>query len=541
MAFVLRLLFTQAALTGAGTPTLARHLNAHPDINPAFKPFNCSTIDNWLSNRLYTGVYVYKKFKLDIVADVRVRQRYSDDDQIVQENFCEPIIERELFCEANACRQRRKRSTVATDSQEDSKMIRPQLPPTSVKNCLAGLVRCDGCGACMTPTSHSEEGRNRRAYYRCPRNVEHTCRNSRHVPIEWLDSLVMDTLNGSLFSDANTSCSTSPRLEALIAAVRRELELRQQSSESPIPQLLREIEVLEEQANGWTLSLGNSQISNEVRQRLQGNLDDVLRRKRLNENRIHELQSISQTIDVVCDRESVIRSLQRLSGIIANGNPSRVNLELHLHIDCIRCNADGKVTLRTCQLGAFSGALSILRTEETATGEPMSADPGYRVRPRRRAPLRLYGEADYDDVLRDLAAFAADPHRFSGINEHWFDERTFTIPVQVGWAEKNALIVAAKRKQGLTEHAIAVEQNVSLPTVRKALKIAKKTDPELASLPRKMPRARWDETHADEVFRRKQVGESLEALAREYKRCDETVRKAFIRGRKRAEEKNSAL
>ena len=79
-----------------------------------------------------------------------------------------------------------------------------------------------------------------------------------------------------------------------------------------------------------------------------------------------------------------------------------------------------------------------------------------------------------------------------------------------------------------------------MPTIRKALKIAKRTDPDLAALPRKMPRARWEESVADEVFLRKQAGESMESIAQHYRKCEETIRKAVVLGRKRAIEKRSA-
>lgn len=557
-AHVIRLLFDRAKETGAGAPALTRYLNEHTDISSTLKPFHSATIDNWLSNRLYTGAYVYNKFRVDVVDDVRVRERNEEAELIIQEDFCEAIVGKELFCAVQVVRERRKRPGFSACANDDRRLLRAQLPPTSVTYCLAGLVRCDHCDACMTPTSHREEGRNRRAYYRCPRHIDGVCNNSRHVPIDWLEGIVMRRLGQSLFadtafaavkssenstlemqSDANELTIAHARIDTLIEEVRHELELRQQPSSSPIPQLREEILILEERRNGWMLCVGSTQISSEVRHTLLSNMRDAENRLQILRHRIQELESVSQTIKIACDRDMVMSRLTRLTEIIRNGNPSRLNLELSLHIDCIRCSADGKVMLRTCQLGAFSEALDVLRTENSSEEESLSIDTECRVRPRRRAPLRLYGETDYDDVLRDIAAFAADPQRFSGINEQWFNEETFSIPAPMGWAEKNCQIVAKKRKEGLTEQAIADELKVSVPTVRKAIKIAQERDPDLASLPRKMPRPRWHETHADEVFRRKQAGESQESIALHFKKCEETVRKAIVIGRKRAQELNS--
>lgn len=548
-AYVLRLLFERAKETNHGAGRLAKFLNEHEDISQDLKPFFSTTVDYWLQNRLYIGEFVFNKYSLDVVEDCRVRNRNDEEDLLVIPHFCEAIVPEELFNEVQALRHRRKRPKDLSSTA--CKLIKPILLPTSVKYALAGFVRCGSCGASMVPTSHGSDTEKRQAYYRCPRRSEGNCENKRHVSADWLEHVVFDELKRSLIGDSlnpseifgadeSSPLALSTEIELLIAEVQNALQMLQQPDHSPIPSLQQQITELSVRIQGYLMSISSINLSSSARELLERQLSESIEKKRTLENRVCEIESIVTHSAAACNQSTIIARLTCLSEILQTGNPSRLNLELSLHIDKIDCHKSGDVVLRTCKLGAFRDALPLLAVDEGIEDELVPLASPRKVKPRRRATLRLQSDGEDENELQALAEFAADPNRFAGINEKWFHERTFSVPVPMGWAEKNARIVAEKRKQGLTEQAIAVEQNVSLPTVRKALKIAKKTDPELALLPRKMPRPRWHETHADEVFRRKQAGESLESLARQYKKCEETLRKAVVLGRNRAEELNSA-
>ena len=165
---------------------------------------------------------------------------------------------------------------------------------------------------------------------------------------EWRDDPTME-----MRSDADTASDVRPSIDNLISEVRRELEQMQQPNASPVPELRRQIEVINGQKNSWLMSLGNSQLAPELRLLLEETLNDALSRKRTLEARISELESISATVDITCDRELVMERLERLSEIMASGNPSRLNVELSLHIDAIMCSSGGRSHSSNLPTGSF--------------------------------------------------------------------------------------------------------------------------------------------------------------------------------------------
>jgi len=556
-AQAIRLLFEQALECNSGAPQLTKYLNAHPELRQLGNTFHSSTVDSWLSNPIYIGTFVYKKFSVDVVDDFVVRQRNPEDQRLYIDQFCPAIVDTVQFSDVQALRSGRKKKQILR-GEDDGKQIKPQLRSTSVKYCLAGLVRCGACGASMTPTSRRNRDERRHAYYRCPLHTDGTCGNRRHVPISWLDGVVMGALSQSLFgsavvktfdaeeihspnleSDRDWSKAVSPEVDALLVEVRRELQNLQQPSVSPLPAISQQIIEIEKKMRGWMVSLGDSENSPEVRRLLQKELADAVSHKRLLENRRREIESISATQEIACNRELIIDRLSRLAEVMAKANPSRLNLELSLHVDTIRCGAEGNVILRVCSLGAFSNAMTLLRNDDHVPMDIVTTDAAYKVKARRRATMKLYGDEGNTHELRDLADFAGDPDRFAGIGEKWFQELTFSIPQTMGWAEKNSLAVAERRKQGLTVDALAADFKVTPPTIRRALKFAAVADDELKSLPRKMARARWHEDHADEAFRLYQSGSSMDELAGRFRKCTETVRKAIAIGKRRSSENQS--
>ena len=68
----------------------------------------------------------------------------------------------------------------------------------------------------------------------------------------------------------------------------------------------------------------------------------------------------------------------------------------------------------------------------------------------------------------------ADPHRFAGLNQRWFETKEFQVAPVLGWAERNADEVYKRwQESGLKKYKLAEEFKVSTPTIRKALKIAR--------------------------------------------------------------------
>jgi DeoR/GlpR family transcriptional regulator of sugar metabolism len=68
---------------------------------------------------------------------------------------------------------------------------------------------------------------------------------------------------------------------------------------------------------------------------------------------------------------------------------------------------------------------------------------------------------------------------------------------------------------------------VSVPTIRKALRIAVKADPSLKSLLQKLSRLRWEDQHYQEVAELHQQGLSLGELCRHFGRSEPLIRAAL--------------
>ena len=172
---------------------------------------------------------------------------------------------------------------------------------------------------------------------------------------------------------------------------------------------------------------------------------------------------------------------------MALNNPTLGNLKTSLHIDRINCFEGGAVVMRTCKLGALTGAVEMLANDTTQQVAPADAggDGVDRATPRRRVRLRVDGGAD----VRAAANTAADPNRFAGLDKQWFWEDTFSIPEKTCWAKEHAAEVAEARAEGMTMERLA-ECFRAVPTIRAALRYAASTDESIKLLPRKMPRSR---------------------------------------------------
>lgn len=163
--------------------------------------------------------------------------------------------------------------------------------------------------------------------------------------------------------------------------------------------------------------------------------------------------------------------------MLASNNPSMGNLELSLHIDRIDCFED-HVVVRLCRLGALTGAVEFFAApgEESDAGqEACPATDPKPVKPRRRARLRIDDADSPGDDLKAIALWAADPHRFAGLDDRWFEEIVFEIPRKVSWAEAHAEdVYRRKQESGLSLNKLVGEFGVSRPTLAHAVRIAER-------------------------------------------------------------------
>jgi len=206
-AWIIVKLFREAAATSWGTTKLARFLNGDADIPEKFKPFQPSTIGYRLDNHIYYGELLWDQNATGIVDDTRVVERNAEEDMLRVPDFCEPIIDRELWEQVQAVRQmRRDRIAEARrrKAEANGKLIEPPAPGVSVKYLLSGLLFCSECGLRMTASSTAEyvnkSGEAKRyVSYVCSGYLAGHCENSKSVPEQWLREVVVSKLRERLF------------------------------------------------------------------------------------------------------------------------------------------------------------------------------------------------------------------------------------------------------------------------------------------------------------------------------------------------------
>lgn len=541
-SWIIRTLFATAAEKGWGATRLARFLNGHPEIAAELKPFHTTTICRWLDNPIYCGELVFGRISTGIVDDARVTQRNPDDELIRIPDFCEPLVSREQWTEVQSVRQvRRDRLSQRKlkRSLPDGKLIAPPAPGLTVNYLLSGLVYCGHCGLRMIASSGRpytmKSGETRRyTTYVCPGYLDRACPNNRRVSEPWLREQVVNRLLTRLFpklgGDAEGRGSNS-WLTDLIDEVRCELTTLAQAERAHGPDCEQEIATLEGKKSGWLQSLANPNMPASIRDAILSEWSEADARVQELRSRLQENENREHLVEQAVDESDIMASLGRLPEILAASNATLGNLELSLHIDRIVCHSNGQVVMRTCKVGSFTEALDMLTRTSTPpepVDGPSEKDDQSRGVPRRRGRLRVDKSAAGKVDLRALADFAADPNRFAAIDDRWFCTDRFQLEKRKGWAEQHAAQVAARRREGLTEAALATEFGKTIPTIHAALRYAAQDDAALAELPRKMPRARWHEDHALEVASfKKESGMGTDELASHFGKSDTTIRKAL--------------
>lgn len=201
--WIARMLFERADETGEGQTRLAKFINHHPDVPKKLLPISGSTIGTMLDNELYYGDFHFPKHCTDIFDEVRVCESNDPRKIMIVNQFCEPIVSRELWDRVQTVRNsRRKTFGQARDQQaEPDKLIRPLVSGVGLKHLLSGLARCGECGAAMRPigTSTTKDPTCKYVYFVCPRSIDGICSNKKSVPRNWLIQQVVELIKTSLF------------------------------------------------------------------------------------------------------------------------------------------------------------------------------------------------------------------------------------------------------------------------------------------------------------------------------------------------------
>jgi hypothetical protein len=476
-AWIVQLLFMKAEESGYGSSRLARFLNEHPDVPADLKPIHGSTIGYLLKQPLYTGRLVWENVNTAVVDERRVYQRNNNADRLVVDNFCPPLVARERWEAVQQQRRQRSAGLLAARNAATTadKQIKPLARGLVLRYPLTGLVRCALCGRAMTPASskaYVTKGGEQRRYtgYVCPVVSSGNCENKTRVPEDWLRKTVVDALLMRLQllpSPEGGLANHEQMLATLTALVEREFKQMTENRPSQAAAYQSEIIDLQRQMTGWSLSLGRPELPEAIRRKLEQEWQNASEREAELQRLLSAEAVLQQQQTLTVDSDQVRESLQRLHESLLGDNATLANFQLALHIDTIRCYPTGQVVMRTCKLGIVPNVEELVARFQTSTdGSANTASHS-----RRRGRLALDGEIADDDG--NAEHFVLAPDRFHGLPEEFFWEQSFSIPKKQSWAERHANEVHERRQApGMTFPKLSEEFGKSIPTIRKALKIA---------------------------------------------------------------------
>jgi lambda repressor-like predicted transcriptional regulator len=248
--------------------------------------------------------------------------------------------------------------------------------------------------------------------------------------------------------------------------------------------LLRELDQISSQRKGWNLSLSDPNLPQSVRNEIHTVYQQAEQREQEINLQLERHQKREAYAEQVLSPELVLDSLNRLDDVLAGDNATRSNLELSLHIDRIDCFSDGHVKMKMCKLGAFPECLEFLKysnpeVEKNLENSDSLDGQSKKAVPRRRAKLRVDSIGPESQDLDAAVTFAADPHRFSGLSEEWFEVFEFDAPCKMPWYQRHAAEVFQRRQEAnLTFRQLVEEFSVSKPTISKAIKFYLEQNPD---------------------------------------------------------------
>lgn len=542
-ATAMRLAFERAVVTGEGDLRLSQWWNANPEIPVEFKPVSPFTTGYRLENPIAIGTLRWGANRTGVINDSRVVEPNPDGVELIP-NFCTPLVSVELYERVLKLRRARSENIKAARKVKDAhpnnstKLIAPQARGLTLKYLLTGLARCGCCNASMRPLPSgrkSKAGR-RYVYYTCPRHYDGACGNGRHVPEDRLREAVIARLRTRLFPLPCPAGDAPLWLPELLEMVRHEQQ-RFQVDEPDRPAAVKEeLRQLDQQLTGWSLTLGNPNLPATVRT----DIEDRYARAKLRQQELQQSLDDRKAVDEhrgrAFDPKAVIAALHQLGDVLARHNPTLGNLELSKHIDVITCYPDGRVEMRGTRPGVFEGGVELLSVGDGQAESSLTS--GYApVIPRRRGRLRVPSlSAAGNSLNMDMRPTVSPKQSADWSGPFSWGEPT-ALTEKLSWSEQHAAQVAQGRASGKTHEELAAHFAVSVPTIRKALRIAAK-DAGSLTLPRKMPRPRWPEHHFQEVAKMAGQGMSLKELCQHFQRSEPLIRKALQLANEHAQHEN---
>ncbi len=298
------------------------------------------------------------------------------------------------------------------------------------------------------------------------------------------------------------SLMNNPRFQQFLDMIQAEMDRRRPDLVHRTAALDAERNTLMGKCAGWMESLSVPHLPHAVRSDLVRQYDAAKQRITQIDGDRSRLAIEQEEWQQVVEPRAVAEALANLHDVLEQDNCSAGNIHLAHHIEGIYCDDVGNVTIRTCKLGALAGAVEVFREAVDATDFQAGVEQKPIYRSRRLTYRDIQGTVESLDEADALNDFAIDPGRFDGLGPEWFQEDVFHVPERLSWVEAHAVEIAQFRlRTHLSIAKVALEFDVSDPTIKAALKIAKEqhgidaTGREVS----KPSRKHWAKEHAQEV------------------------------------------
>ncbi len=460
---------------GWGRRRIAGALNADADFVRKHGKVSESLVGSIITSTTYKGRYRYNFKATDIEDDCHISQKKDPEDVIYVDDFCPAIIDLAILDKVHADCRRRSEWAVqvrGTDRRADEKQIRPIAPGLILVYPLRGLVRCGRCRAAMAPSasgSKSKRGK-RYHYFGCPRAGDGRCPNNRRIRGDWLWDVVIARLREVLFPLPRSPDDQCPDwLAELIAETQSHLTLRLDQDQQRQPMLELEARAIDDQVIGWTETLSKRDLSSLLRTQVEQHVTLALQRKQEIACELDSLSSRKARVADILDPKKALDRLQQLARLLAEGNPSDVNVELSRHIVSILAYPDGSVVMKTNRLGVFEGASEILSGDGVGFDVqcPADSEPDeIQIRPRALSRRRTTGSPEGGALVRCNGSIEAPIH----LPAKWVDAAIFQMPASTSWVDQHAEEVFLRRQAARLSYArLAAEFGVTPPTCRAAV------------------------------------------------------------------------
>lgn len=470
-------LMHKAIKTGWGPTRLAQWLNKRDDISAKYKPFLEPTVKRWLVDPINVGTYVWFEHNTDIVNNSRVIEKNLDEDSIDRiEGFCPAVVERDVYEKVLQMAEARRRPR---ETDKDGKIIKATSAGRTLEHPLSGLVLCECNGSMIASTSGGKsKTRTYRYVYRiCPRSHNGACDNHRHIREEDLEKAVFTRLRARLLPAESQDGEVPAWFPEMVALVQQSVDEMSQAKPDMIAAKKEQIAKIEAKLQGWQMTLGQPNLPLSVCEDIFEKYDAGKAEIADLQSELNQIEAFEQQLNHVIDPNAVLERLQRLDQLLADGNPTLLNIELSKHIEEIRIDRNGTVMMRGTNLGVFDGAIDLL----SLPGVNTTDDPGEvegkgfeKVRPRKRARRRVSSLTGDNDLSAVDAHRGLDPARFAGLADQFMWEEKFVIKPRQHWYQANADQIYKEWLETGNIAELVRRHGVSRPTIRRARDLGKK-------------------------------------------------------------------